>query len=93
MTPPREATDPGSIKAQVYGLHLLLQELAEQNNLAHAGIHDVLRAIQGTLNGNGKPGLCSRMHALESTSKVLWVITGTCAATAFGLMLKMVIGG
>ena len=81
MTPPREATDPGSIKTQIVVLHSMLSQHIDSNDQAHNRIKDALNSILSTLNGNGKPGMCSRMHVLESKTAGLMFVAG-CVVTA-----------
>ena len=88
----REITDPGSIKTQIVVLHSMLQQHIDSNDQAHNRIKDALNSVLSVLNGNGKPGLCSRMHVLESKTAGLIFIAGIVVTTLVAWIVKGWVG-
>jgi hypothetical protein len=64
-------------------------------------IKEDVRGIQSCLNGNGKPGLCTRMAAVEAMTgtikRIMWLIIGgilTVVTSAFAASIFHIkIGG
>ena len=81
MTPLKEITDPGSLKTQIAVLHSMLQRLTDE----------VERVIK-ILDGNGKPGLCARVHVNESKINGLMFVAGCVVTCLIGWIVKGWVG-